>query len=196
MSGESIKLNWPLAAGPFQEDIARVKCEALAREWGLLAPELGRLVRALGITGARVDDVLQDVYVVACEKRPANVVGDDLRRWLMRVTANRCRLEHRQRRSWRRVIERLWNWGAATNSNGVVDSVELHELGVHVEAALSVLKPIEREMIVLRYFAELNSHEIGEMLHLNEATVRSHLSRARRQLARELAAWNEGEHHD
>jgi RNA polymerase sigma factor (sigma-70 family) len=62
--------------------------------------------------------------------------------------------------------------------------------------ALERLRPVEREVIVLRYFADLNSAEIGEMLNLNEATVRSHLARARRHLAQELAAWNPGENHE
>jgi RNA polymerase sigma-70 factor, ECF subfamily len=193
MSGDSIHLNWPLAAGPFLKDAALVEGEALARSWQQCVPDLGKLVRALGICGSQADDVLQDVYLVAREKRPAGLAGDDLRKWLMRVTANRCRLEHRQQQRWRRAFERLWNWGQNSTLPTSIAAVQQHELGTNVETALEQLRPIEREVIVLRYFAELNSAEIGELLSLNEATVRSHLARARRQLAQELAAWNPDE---
>jgi RNA polymerase sigma factor (sigma-70 family) len=196
MSGDSIKLNWPLAAGPLQEDAALVDGEAIDHSWQQHSPDLGQLVRALGIRGTRADDVLQDVYIVAREKRPPGLGGADLRRWLMRVTANRCRLEHRQQQRWRRAFERLWNWGKNGSSAAAIGSVEQQELGTNVEAALSNLRPIEREVVVLRYFAEFNSVEIGEMLNMNEATVRSHLVRARRQLAKELADWNPGETHE
>jgi RNA polymerase sigma-70 factor (ECF subfamily) len=196
MSGDSIHLNWPLAAGPLLKDAALVEGEALAHWWQQCVPDLGKLVRALGIRGSRADDVLQDVYLVLREKRPAGLAGDDLRRWLMRVTANRCRLEHRQHARWRRAFERLWNWGQSTSAASTIPAAEQQELGSKVEVALETLRPIEREVIVLRYFADFNSAEIGEMLDLNEATVRSHLARARRQLARELAAWNPGENHD
>lgn len=191
MSGDSIKLNWPLAAGPIQEDPALVDLDVINQAWQQHTPDLGKLVRALGIRGTWADDVLQDVYLAVREKRPVGLTGVDLRRWLMRVTANRCRLEHRQQQRWRRAFERLRNWGQSSSPHAKA-AVEQDELGTNVEAALASLRPIEREITVLRYFAELNSTEIGDMLSLNEATVRSHLVRARRQLARQLAAWDPG----
>ncbi|WP_254510030.1 RNA polymerase sigma factor [Anatilimnocola floriformis] len=196
MSGDSIKLDWPLAAGPVLEDAALVEGDALDNSWQQCSAELGKLVRALGICGVRADDVLQDVYIVAREKRPAGLAPNDLRRWLMRVTANRCRLEHRQQQRGRRIFERLWDWAQGSSAPPTTAAVEQRELGNNVEAALERLRPIERETIVLRYFADFNSAEIGEMLNLNEAAVRSHLARARRQLARELAEWNPGANHE
>jgi RNA polymerase sigma-70 factor, ECF subfamily len=196
MSGDSINLNWPAAAGPLLKDAALVEGEVLAQWWQEHGPALGKLVRALGISGSRADDVLQDVYIVVREKRPANLAEDDLRRWSMKVTANRCRLEHRHEQRWRRAFERLWNWAQNTSSPVTNPAVEQRELRTNVDVALEGLRAIEREVVVLRYFADFNSAEIGEMLSLNEATVRSHLARARRQLARELAAWNPDENHD
>ncbi|MGI8982681.1 MAG: RNA polymerase sigma factor [Pirellulaceae bacterium] len=58
-----------------------------------------------------------------------------------------------------------------------------------MEAAVGRLTNVEREIVVLRYFCDFDSSQIGEMLSLPSATVRSHLAKARRQLATELADW-------
>jgi RNA polymerase sigma-70 factor (ECF subfamily) len=58
-----------------------------------------------------------------------------------------------------------------------------------VEGALSRLTTFEREIVVLRYFCDFDSSQISEMLSMPSATVRSHLAKARRQMAKELADW-------
>ncbi len=55
-----------------------------------------------------------------------------------------------------------------------------------VRRALQRLEPRLRSILVLRYFAELDSKEIGRVLELPGSTVRSHLRDARQQLALEL----------
>ena len=84
----------------------RPDAENLRAAWEELRPELSRLVRALGIGPPQADDVLQEVYLTAHEKTPDASCADDLRRWMIRVTVNRCRLEHRRTGRWRRAFER------------------------------------------------------------------------------------------
>jgi len=67
--------------------------------------ELRRMVLALGVGSGRVDDVLQDVYLAASEAEEREWDDGGQRRWLFRVTINRCRLEHRRRRTWLGVWE-------------------------------------------------------------------------------------------
>ena len=96
--------------------------ENLAAAWEELRPELSRLVRALGVGSANADDILQEVYLTAREKCPRHLefpspelrscperarVREDLRKWLIRVTVNRCRLEHRRTGRWRRAFMAL-----------------------------------------------------------------------------------------
>ena len=165
--------------------------ESLQQPWKEISPELARLAAALGMRREQCDDVLQDVYVTAREQRPAGLCGEELRRWLFRVTANRCRLEHRRRGRWRRVAAGLADWwrGSAQQSGASADGLLQNELTQRVEAALAQLKMVEREVIVLRYFCDFDASEISQQLALPAATVRSHLLKARRQLARILAPW-------
>jgi RNA polymerase sigma-70 factor (ECF subfamily) len=123
------------------------------------------------------------------------LAGADLRRWLLRVTANRCRLEHRRRGRWFQALKGLaaGRRANARHAAAADERAQREELTAQVEAALGQLSTVEREAVVLRYFCDFDSSEIGELLSLPAATVRSHLLKGRRRLARSLAPWNEQE---
>lgn len=161
--------------------------DVLRSVWEEVGPELARLVAALGIAPGRAEDVLQDVYLAAWHKPPPQVGPDHLRRWLFRVAINRCHLEHRKTARWRGVLRglgRLW-WGR-TDEAEAERAVSREEDKGLVRAALGRLEPLVRSILVLRYFAEIDSREIGRMLDLPDSTVRGHLRAARQQLAVEL----------
>lgn len=156
--------------------------------WEQNATQLAGLIRALGVPPDRVDDLLQELYLQSIGFLTATANHDEARRWLFRVATNRCRLEHRRCSRWQRLLQRFAEWGGPPHSNATLED---RERTAEIDAALDRLQPLEREVVVLRYFCNLNSREIGEVLEMPEATVRSHLAKARRQLARDLADWND-----
>ena len=167
--------------------------QLLRSVWEEEAPKLARLACAMGINAGRAEDVLQDVYLIAWQNAPESAEREDLRRWLLRVTTNRCNLEHRQRTRWRNVLQMLLRRHSGSNSSGGPvssggpgDTVSRGEQAEVVRRALDRLQPQLRSILVLRYFAELDSKEIGKILRLSDSTVRSHLRTARRELALEL----------
>jgi len=66
------------------------------------------------------------------------------------------------------------------------------ELANAMAAALSRIRPEYREVVVLRYQEGLTHPEIAEILGLPSGTVKTHLHRARKELAEILseAGWN------
>ena len=66
------------------------------------------------------------------------------------------------------------------------DPVERLELGRALDAALAELRPDQRAAIALRYENGLSFDEIGTVLGVPEVTARSHVHRARKELARLL----------
>jgi len=56
---------------------------------------------------------------------------------------------------------------------------------------LATLKPDQRAAVALRYEEGLSFDEIGQVLRIPEVTARSHVHRARKELARllEAAGW-------
>ena len=154
--------------------------------WPEQAGALAALAVGMGMRGDAAADVLQEVYLTALRRPPqiADEVG--LVRWLLRVTANRCRLEHRRQSRWRRA----WQITAgAWRGKGTSAEIPIGELARDVDAALSRLAEGDRLLVVLRYFVNLNSREIAEIVNQPEATVRGRLRALRLRLADELAGW-------
>jgi RNA polymerase sigma-70 factor (ECF subfamily) len=125
--------------------------------------------------------------LTAWQKQPSGIGQGDLRRWLFRVTTNRCNLEHRRRSRWRKVIRGLVRvWRSSNREAGATDAACQTEEQELVRRALDGLEPQLRSILVLRYFAEFTSKEIGNILGLPDSTVRSRLCTARQELASEL----------
>jgi RNA polymerase sigma-70 factor (ECF subfamily) len=183
----------PVRAGPCEpfspgrDTVRESDRELLPAVWDEFAPELARLACALGVDTARAEDVLQDVYLAAHQKQPRGADPSDLRRWLYRVTVNRCNLEHRRQTRRTRLLRLLGRGGKqppqAENAEQVAGRQEEREL---VRRALDNLEPPLRSVLVLRYFTELDSKEIGRILGLSDSTVRSRLRTARSRLASAL----------
>jgi RNA polymerase sigma-70 factor (ECF subfamily) len=68
------------------------------------------------------------------------------------------------------------------------DPVERAALNRALEGAMAKLKPDQREAVALRYEEGLTFDEIGQVLGMPEVTARSHVHRARKELARLLTA--------
>ena len=161
----------------------------MERVWRDEAASLAVLAVGLGLRREQAADVLQDVYLTALAQSPPIDREADLVAWLFRVTANRCRLEHRRHGRWRRV----WQSLAAAWHGGGLAAVPIGELRREVDVALARLNEHDRLLVVLRYFANLNSREIAAIVEQPESTVRSRLRAARRRLAEDLAEWNDHE---
>ena len=121
------------------------------------------------------DDVTQDVFVQLLRSKTAFEGERHLRRWLVRVTVNRCRSLFRT--PWRRV-EDIEEYAHAL----AMPSRE-HE---GLFAAVMRLPERYRVPIVLFYYGGFSIEEIAELAHARPATVRARLSRARVRLRAQL----------
>ncbi|HTI43864.1 MAG TPA: sigma-70 family RNA polymerase sigma factor [Vicinamibacterales bacterium] len=81
------------------------------------------------------------------------------------------------------------NRGASVDRESVSpeEAAEQGELAIAMAAALSRIRPEYRECVVLRYQEGLTHPEIAEILGLPAGTVKTHLHRARKELADILA---------
>lgn len=150
--------------------------------------QLKRIVAGLGLSAQDGEDVLQDVSIQALKQSGKYQSREDSVKWLIKVTVNRCLMEHRRRRSFRRrACEMLKRRSESkTNSNRTDEKViDAEELEI-VRESLKKLDDCLLGPVVLRYFCDLNSKEVGEILGLNPSTVRSRLREARMILAKRL----------
>jgi RNA polymerase sigma-70 factor (ECF subfamily) len=153
--------------------------------------ELGRLrriVAGMGLRASDADDILQDVSVQALKRADEYRTTSETVRWLTKVTVNRCLTEHRRRRSFRRsAAEILKRRSEANRPSTAADekAIAAEELEI-VRETLQELDDLLLMPMVLRYFCDLNSKEIGEILGESPSTVRSRLREGRMILARRL----------
>lgn len=171
----------------------------LAEVWANEAARLASLALGMGMRRDQAADVLQDVYLAAIQRPPPIDDGTDLARWLFRVTANRCQLEHRRKGRWRRLWRGLvltyrgQTAGQARGQAGGGIEIPAEELRRDVDVALAKLADDDRALVAMRYFSGLNSREIAEIVGVPESTVRGRLRASRRKLAQELAEHGDDE---
>jgi len=154
---------------------------------------LKRIVAGMGLSASDGEDVLQDVSIRALKQqrgglRTALLSREDNVKWLIKVTVNRCLMEHRRRRTFRRHAREILKRKLQTKkaSKPAVENVIVAEELEIVRESLQKLDDSLLAPMVLRYFCDLNSKEAGEILALSPSTIRSRLREARMILAKGL----------
>lgn len=133
---------------------------------------------------ATAADVVQDAFLRAWQRlgeleEPARFAA-----WFSRIVRNLAvdALRRRPRVEVTVEAEQL----AAVASHGQDDRLEQEETRQRINAALAGLDEVTRMTVTLRYFQNLSSRQIGELVGLSPAAVDMRLSRARTQLRERL----------
>lgn len=150
---------------------------------------LRRIAAGMGMGAADAEDVLQDVSVQVLRYERTFEDERGMMRWLIRTTVNRCLTEHRRRfrRSAARILKRRPE--AAEHLTAGLDVAERVGLTEELELVRRTLLELDASLLpvmVLRYFCDLTSGEIAEIMQWNASTVRGRLREARMILAGKL----------
>jgi RNA polymerase sigma-70 factor (ECF subfamily) len=145
---------------------------------------LYRLALHLMRDGDEAEDVVQETYIRAWQRRgdlrdPHAVVP-----WLSRIARNAAR---DRLRWWRRRPEKSRiEIDPAASGAGADAQLADAERAAQVRRALDVLSEKHRVILVLREVEDMSYEQIAELLDLPLGTVESRLHRARAALARKL----------
>ncbi len=148
------------------------------------------VVRRLGDEAA--DDVVADTFLTAFQRRERyQLERPDARPWLYGIAT---RLIGRQRRREVRLWRAIAKSGPDPHSDGglvgIDDRLAAQDLQRELAAALAGLSAGDRDVLLLFAWADLSYEEIACAVEIPVGTVRSRLSRARRQLRAELRGWD------
>lgn len=142
------------------------------------------LVRGRGIAEHAVDDVTQDVFVAIHRRWTAQTTGgqsDDLRRWIVGVTASVCHTHRRAHaREHQRRLQLLPPPSPPTPEDGLDARRALERLAV----ALAELAPAQRDVFVLVEIDGASVPQVAHALGIGLATAHSRLRLARARLLR------------
>lgn len=142
------------------------------------------------------EDATQEAFIHAF-RSIRTFKGGSLRPWLFRIAANACYDEMRRRRA-RPAVSLDEPGGEEGRTLEVADSapvpdeeVERNELAEALRDALSRLPPDQRLAIVLADVHGLDYSEVAAVMSCSLGTVKSRISRGRRQLRAVLRARGE-----
>ena len=123
-------------------------------------------------------DVAQTTFLKAFENLATYDANHKFYSWIYRIAINES--INALRRSGREnepLEERLMS-----SDPGPEDLVAAQQVGVDIQVAIGELTPEYRAVIVLKYFVECSYQDIGQILGLEEKTVKSRLFTARQRL--------------
>lgn len=161
-----------------------------------------RLACALTDNARDAEDLFQETWLRAVRARSAGPSPDGARAWLAAIAINAHRDGLRRKRVRRLFfLERARSmaaaeadadagWDAGRFAGG--DVAARADLRLCLRRALAALPPRQRRVFVLKDIEGYKHEEIGRMLGLPEATVRTLLHRATKRLQKDLAAFGPG----
>ncbi|GAA1126559.1 SigE family RNA polymerase sigma factor [Nocardioides aquiterrae] len=125
----------------------------------------------LGCTPEEAQDLAQTALLRCYTAWRKVAAADDRDAYVYRILVN-CHRDSRRRRWWgERPAARLPDRGAADHAARV-------EVADAVHRALADLTASHREVVVLRYYADLGEQRTAEILGISPGTVKSRLARA------------------
>jgi RNA polymerase sigma-70 factor (ECF subfamily) len=147
-----------------------------------------RTVRGVLRSDTEAEDVTQDAMLTALTSldRYSPRSGTRFIAWLTTIALNTARRRFRRQRPDLTTTGELPDVPAGDEELG--EDLDRGRQSTALKRALAELEPREREIVSLRYGAELNATEISAQLKIEPANVRKILERARVRLAERIEA--------
>ena len=134
------------------------------------------------------EDITSEVFLKMVENfQTFDGNEKQFRNWLYRIATNAVN-EH-LRKTARRSAILAWVW-QGSNKVGVDETVaadESQDIKAVMKKALLTLKPEEQAIVTMRFFENLKTEEIAEVVGTSASTVRSQLSRAIEKLRKHIS---------
>jgi RNA polymerase sigma factor (sigma-70 family) len=137
-----------------------------------------RLAASMLNDAGEAEDVVQEATFRAWKAVGQLSSSSRIRPWFLSIVANRSR-SVRSTRRWSMTLTSQ----AGQSQEGPAEEVDTRADLVN---ALRRLSPDERAAVFLRFYEDMSSHEIGEVLRISATAVRSRLHRALRRLRVDL----------
>ena len=127
------------------------------------------------------EEVAQEAFVAAWKGLPAFRGESKFSSWLYQLTTNAA-IDFLRREKRHRAATPLEDEMEPVSPDTPQQAVEESEMRQALQQALDSLTPEHREIFLLRQMRQLSYEEIGRLLGLEPGTVKSRLSRAKKQL--------------
>ena len=131
-------------------------------------------------------DVVQEAFVKAWRRLGDLSQPGSFASWLCGIVRNLCVDVRRRKRLAVCGIEEA-RGETDLKASGPLENMQRRETGERVAAALATLDEITRSAMVLRYYENLSSKQIGDLLGMSPAAIDMRLMRGRQTLKERLS---------
>lgn len=132
---------------------------------------LYRTAKRIGLKDDDISDVLQDTILTAFEKISTLKKAQNFNTWICRILLNNC---YRFMKNNKQIV---------STGEDLFNNLSYQDnLPIEFEEALSSLAENQRIALTLYYVNGFTTKEISEFLHESEGTIKSRISRAKKQL--------------
>lgn len=126
------------------------------------------------------DELFQDTWVAVIRKIHTLKAPEKFSVWLYQIARNRVYQEFRRQKRDRELDETIpAPDDCSDEALSFEDIAELHR-------CLDELKPLQKEVLMLRFLEQMSYEQIADVLACNVGTVRSRIHNAKRALRRKL----------
>ena len=143
--------------------------------------------RMLG-EASQAEDAAQETFIRAYYKLPNYDPARPFRTWLYAIACHYCIDQIRKRRGswleWDDEVQDTIQWRSP--APGPEELALLREQNAALQSLLNRLEPVDRTVILLRYWYDFSNQEIAEANGTTVKAVKSRMHRARRRLAEML----------
>jgi RNA polymerase sigma-70 factor (ECF subfamily) len=167
-----------LSDDAFEALVARYQSRVFRLVCGILGPEFV----------ADAEDATQEIFLLAYRKMKSFRAESRFATWLYRLARNRA-IDYRRHLTRASGLATGGDWdpeNAPSRSATPYRSAERRERARILEAKVAQLSESQQVAIRLHYWLGCSIEEIAELLNSRPATIKSHLFRARRTLARTI----------
>jgi RNA polymerase sigma-70 factor (ECF subfamily) len=171
---------------------AQVDVRAFAQLYERYADQVFRYTLARTGSRATADDLTSDTFVAALERLDQfDPIQGSFSGWLFVIASRRIADHYRRRkRFWHLITGRSFmarhDDDLHDAEEDALETVVRRDEAEQVRAALARLPAGEREVVLLRYSAGLNSADVAVALGISHSAARQRLSRALRRLEIDL----------
>ncbi len=134
------------------------------------------------------DDVCQEVMLKVFHGLKHFEGKSKFKTWLYSITYNECITQYRKERRKKRLVEALSLEVDDDEPGEEIAPLSLERGGL--DRWLDQVNPIDREILVLRFVAELEFQEIADIMHMGLSATKMRYKRALDRLRDKFAAQN------
>ena len=150
--------------------------EAFGELYALYQKEMFRYACIVVGNPVAAEDAVSEAILEAYQNIGSLRSPGSFKGWLFKILNSACRRQYKEINKDLPLIEEAGH--DAVDPEGI----ELRDLSIDLQQAMSVLSPEDRQIVMLRAVAGIGSREIAQELGIPDATVRSRYSRAIQKL--------------